>query len=130
MRVVGIIINDSKILLMRRFKNGQEYYIFPGGSIENGETEEDALKREIKEETSLLIANNRKLFEVENQGRREAYYLIKEFDGAPEIGNPEKERITEQNQYHLEWVRLSAMRELNNLYPQDAVKKLLEIPQF
>ena len=129
MRIVGIIIKDDKILLMRRVRNGQEYYVFPGGSIESNETEEDALKREMEEETGLLVKNNRKLFEIENQGRRETYCLIKEFDGTLEIKGPEKERMNEQNQYYLEWVKLSVIRELNNLYPQEAIRKLSEFLQ-
>jgi 8-oxo-dGTP diphosphatase len=126
MRIVGIIIKDDKILLMRRVKNGQKYYVFPGGSIENNETVEDALEREIKEETGLFVRSNRKLFEIENQGRREAYYLIEEFDGALEIKGPEKERANEQNQYYLEWMKWSVIRRLNNLYPQEAIRRLSE----
>ena len=127
MRIVGIIIRDGKILLMRRLKNGQEYYVFPGGSIENNENEEDALRREIKEETNLAIKNVKRLFEIENQKQQEIYYLINKFDGIPEVSSPEKERISTQNRYYLEWIKLSVIKELNNLYPQEAVGKLLEL---
>jgi ADP-ribose pyrophosphatase YjhB (NUDIX family) len=126
MRIVGIIIKDDDVLLMRRVKDGREYYVFPGGSIENNETEEEALKREIKEETNLSIGESKKLFEIENQGRREVYYLITEFTGMPEIKSPEKERMSEQNQYYLEWIKLSVVKELNNLYPEESVEKLLK----
>lgn len=129
MRIVGIIVKDGEILLMHRARDGQEYYVFPGGSIENKETEEDALKREMKEETGLLVEDSRKLFEIENQGQREIYCLIKEFSGIIEIKGPEKERMNEQNQYQLEWRGLSAIKGLNNLYPKEAVKKLLEFLQ-
>ncbi len=33
MRVAAVIIKDDKILLIRRIKNGQEYYVFPGGGV-------------------------------------------------------------------------------------------------
>lgn len=127
MRIVGVIIKDDNILLMRRVKDGREYYVFPGGSIENNETEIEALKREIKEETSLSIGESKKLFELENQSRQEVYYLITEFTGTPEIKSPEKERMSEQNQYYLEWIKLSAIKELDNLYPEEAIKKLIEL---
>jgi ADP-ribose pyrophosphatase YjhB (NUDIX family) len=34
-RAAAVIIKDGKILLMRRVKNGREYFVFPGGGIEN-----------------------------------------------------------------------------------------------
>src|SRR3989344_804106 len=99
MRVAGVIIKDGKILLMRRVKNGEEYFVFPGGSVEEGENLEEALEREVKEELSLDIKNYEKIFEIENRGIKEAYYLIMEFSGTPQLGGPEKDRTSESNQY-------------------------------
>lgn len=126
MRIAGIIIKGNKILLMHRIKNGKEYHVFPGGSMEGNETEEGALKREIKEETNLRIENFTKLFEFEHLDNREAFYLIKEFNGTPKIIGPEKERNNKQNQYCLEWVELSEIGNLQNLYPPEVVKRLLQ----
>ncbi len=52
-RAVAIIIRDGKILLIHRIKNGQEYFVFPGGGIIEHENAEDAVVREIKEELIL-----------------------------------------------------------------------------
>ena len=52
--VAAIIIKKNKILLLKRnhrpFRN---HWVFPGGHIENGETAEKAVTREVKEETGL-----------------------------------------------------------------------------
>ena len=56
--VAALIKNDDKILITRR-KTGDKYVInkweFPGGKVENNETEIDAIKREIKEELEIDI---------------------------------------------------------------------------
>jgi 8-oxo-dGTP diphosphatase len=55
----AIIIENKKILCVQRNKGKYDYisfkYEFPGGKLEIGENEEDALIREISEELSLEI---------------------------------------------------------------------------
>ena len=59
---MGILYNEEKgLLLEKRTDTGE--WCTPGGAIELGESLEDALKREIKEETNLDIANP-KLFDI------------------------------------------------------------------
>ena len=55
----AIIIENKKILCVQRKKGKYDYisykYEFPGGKLELGENEEDALRREISEELNLEI---------------------------------------------------------------------------
>jgi len=55
----AIIVENKKILCVQRNKGKYDYisykYEFPGGKLEEGENEEDALKREISEELNLEI---------------------------------------------------------------------------
>ncbi len=55
----AIIVENKKILCVQRNKGKYNYisykYEFPGGKLEEGENEEDALKRELSEELNLQI---------------------------------------------------------------------------
>jgi len=126
-RVAAVIIKDNKILLMRRIKEGQEYFVFPGGGIEENESVEDAIIREVKEELSLDAKIDKLLFEIENRGQEEFYFLIKEFSGTLKLGGPEKERMNENNQYYPEWMDLDTASNLSNLYPEEARRKIKEL---
>ena len=64
--VAAIIVNDDKILATQRgygeYKDGWE---FPGGKVEPGETPEEAIVREIKEELRVDIAVDAFFYQVE-----------------------------------------------------------------
>jgi ADP-ribose pyrophosphatase YjhB (NUDIX family) len=57
---VGALVENSRgeILLVRTYKWGDRYSL-PGGKIERGETQEAALRRELREETGLEVHNIR-----------------------------------------------------------------------
>ena len=54
-RVAAIIIQGDGVLMVRHEKNGQSYWLLPGGGCEYGEAVVEALVRELKEETGLDI---------------------------------------------------------------------------
>jgi ADP-ribose pyrophosphatase YjhB (NUDIX family) len=51
----AIVIEGDKILVMQRIKYGVEYYTLVGGRLAEGESLEQALVREIMEETGLTV---------------------------------------------------------------------------
>ncbi len=56
--VAALIKKDNKILIAKRSTGSQDVlgkWEFPGGKVENGETEENAIEREIKEEFEMNI---------------------------------------------------------------------------
>ena len=64
--VAAIIKKEDKIFITRRsYGEFKDMWEFPGGKIEEGETKEEALVREIKEELELDINNLEYLTTVE-----------------------------------------------------------------
>ena len=52
-KAAGILIKDRKLLVEKSIN--KDFFIAPGGSIEEGETPEEALVRELKEEFSVEV---------------------------------------------------------------------------
>lgn len=116
-RVAVIILNKKKILLIRRIKNGKEYFVLPGGGVENKEDIFKAAKREIKEETGLNIKSIQKMFKFFNKTDKRFHYcfLTNTYSGKLKLGGPEKKRASLLNQYFLEWHNLQDISSLNIL---------------
>ncbi|WP_457742346.1 NUDIX domain-containing protein [Thermococcus sp.] len=54
--VDGVILyNNGVVLIKRKHEPFKDFYALPGGFVEYGETLEEALKREMKEETGLEV---------------------------------------------------------------------------
>ena len=51
--VRGIIISDGRVAMMHSLK--YDYYKLPGGGIEEGESLEETLVREVREESGLVV---------------------------------------------------------------------------
>ena len=57
MGVGGVVLIDGRVVLIRRGKEPlRGRWVIPGGTVELGETLQDALVREMQEETGLLVA--------------------------------------------------------------------------
>lgn len=89
-KAAGIIIKDKKLLVER--SKGKQFFISPGGSIEEGETAKQALVRELKEEFDIDV-KERDLKEFETfsapaagQEHRTVYmqvFIVKKYTGEP-----------------------------------------------
>ncbi len=65
----GLIFNrEGELLVVRRAKDpGKGSYDLPGGFVEIGETLEEGLKRELKEELGIEVQNLQYLFSLPNR---------------------------------------------------------------
>ena len=55
LRVAAVVCRQEGLLLVKHSKAGREYYLLPGGGVMRGENMNEALSREIEEETGLKV---------------------------------------------------------------------------
>jgi ADP-ribose pyrophosphatase YjhB (NUDIX family) len=117
-RVGGIVFHDNKVLLIHRHKtNKKDYWVIPGGGVEDEETLEEALKREMLEETSTHVVDSQFVSSFKD-GKRDHYFYTCTLDTYQvALGGPELEDNTPDNSYTLEWLPISEAIKLN-LYPR------------
>lgn len=80
-----VLIENDKVLLIYREKNDRIYYVFPGGGVEAGETNEECLIRECREELGIEINIIKQLYEVKGKDFLQHFFLIERVSG--EIGS-------------------------------------------
>jgi len=112
--VRAIIIRDNHLLVMHRHKFGKEYYNLVGGGIDFGETAEEALYREIKEETGVVFQNPRLVFvqEAGDPYGTQYIYLCDYVSGEPSLNPASEEALIHaggQNLYTPMWLPLEKL---------------------
>ena len=75
LRVGAIIVVEDKLVTMYREYDNRKYYTFPGGGIEDYETEVECVIREVKEEFGISVAPIEKLYDYGNGISKESFYL-------------------------------------------------------
>lgn len=118
-----VLLADEKILLSRRYNTGyfDGYYSFPAGHLDGGETLKQAMVRETKEETGIVldpaglelihIMNRR----IPDNERIDFFFTTKKWQGEPKILEPDKCN-------DLSWFRLGNLPE--NIIPY--IKQVIE----
>ena len=109
--VAGIIFFKDQILCAQRPKNKLHYisekFEFPGGKIEKGETEQEALQRELFEELSISIKIKSFYLTVVHE------YPDFELTMHSFICEVETKELTLNEHIHLEWLTLNELQKLD-----------------
>lgn len=86
--VAALIMKDGKILIAKRSTGNKDVigkWEFPGGKVEENETEEQAIEREIKEEFDILVRAEKFITNVISKDKKSEIdlklYLCKYIDG-------------------------------------------------
>lgn len=124
----AIIIENGKLLTMfrRKIKSDgsiKEYYVIPGGGLEENETLEENVIRELKEEFNVDIEVIRFLDKEEYDDTIANYFLCKIINGKPKLGGEELERMSESNYYEVRFVDLNELDSID-INAKDIIKNL------
>ncbi|MEN6404920.1 MAG: NUDIX domain-containing protein [Thermoguttaceae bacterium] len=88
---VGVVMRDGRMLVIRRSQTvvAPLVYCFPGGGIEPGESEQEALVREFREEVGLAIRPVRRLWQCVTAWKVHLAWWLGALDAAAEpTANP------------------------------------------
>lgn len=120
----AIIIEDNKILVMYRNKYGSEYFTLVGGRVNDKESVEQALVREVKEETGLEITDARQVYtEKHPSPYNEQYIFLCKVAPHKSVAIEDTSEEGFMNRININvhkplWAELSAFARLNFRTPQ------------
>ena len=104
----AVIVEDGKVLVFfrRRIRDGKEvkYYALPGGHLEDGESFEDAVIREVKEEMNIDVKIIDYVGMNNDMNCEERFYHCEIIGGEIKFGGEELERCCDSNYYEIRWV--------------------------
>jgi len=129
--VGGVIIREGQVLLVKlKYGGARNYWLIPGGLVEPGETLEEGLIREIKEETNL---------EVQPTGILGIRSMVRKDDGLTDVytvfsaevtGNLENLKKQESEISELAWIDLAALDDRDDVlgYTRTIVNVAIKSP--
>lgn len=114
------------MLLIERRREGRHYFVFPGGSLEAGETSEEAVIREVEEETGLVIRPTQLVAKVTFPDRVQSFWLVQVIGGT--FGTGHGAEMTgaeppENGTYQPVWMPIAELPE-STVYPAAIVAEL------
>jgi 8-oxo-dGTP diphosphatase len=121
----ALIIHDGRLLTFRRKRfagnSGEwiEYYSIPGGGIDPGETPEQAVVRELREEMGVEITRGPLVAHRYSKGYEHYVFSATIVSGEPLLMADSEEALyymNEYNQYTVEWVPVSDLTVENLRY--------------
>lgn len=125
-----ILVENDKVALIERHRAGLDYYVFPGGGVDEGETPEQAAVREAKEELGVDVRLKQKAVVIQFDLSTQVYFLAERIGG--EFGSGTGEEFTdsdpdnpEEGVYIPIWMPIGELPLHEKVFPESVAKLLL-----
>lgn len=112
-RAAVLLLEDDRVAMIERHRQGLHYFTFPGGHVKDGESPEQAAVRETKEELGLDVSLERLVAKIGWQGKWQYYYLASVIGGTFGTGSGEEmiAPLPERGSYQPVWLPVALLLE-------------------
>ncbi len=123
-----VLIQGDYVALIERHRAGLNYFVFPGGGVDEGESPEQAAVREAMEELGVQVAIKQKVAEIVlGQKSRQIYFLVEQVGGEFGTGAGEEYTDSDANDpdegiYIPVWMPISELPRHVNIHPAHVAK--------
>ena len=127
-----VLIQDNKVALIERHRAGLNYFVFPGGGVDEGESPEQAAVREAMEELGIQVTLKQKVAEIQlGQKSRQVYFLAEQTSGKFGTGAGEEythadPTSSDEGIYIPVWMPIEELPLHENVYPEDVAKLVVK----
>ena len=126
-----VLIEVNKVALIERHRAGLDYFVFPGGGVDEGETPEQAAVREAMEELGIEVVVRQKVAEIHFDTSDQVYFLVERVSG--EFGTGIGEEFTDSDPndpsegiYIPIWMPIEELSQHENIYPVALAKQVVQ----
>jgi 8-oxo-dGTP diphosphatase len=126
-----VLIEENKVALIERHRAGLDYFVFPGGGVDEGESPEQAAVREAMEELGVEVAIKQKVAVIHFDQSTQVYFLVDRVGG--EFGSGTGEEYTDSDPddpqegiYIPVWIPLDELPQHEKVFPEDLAKLVIQ----
>jgi len=125
-----VLIEDDKVALIERHRAGLEYYVFPGGGVDIGETSEQAAIREAMEELGVEVAIRKEVAVIQFDQSTQVYFLVDRVSGEFGTGTGEEYTVSDpgdpqEGVYIPVWMSIDELLKQHKVFPANLAKLVL-----
>jgi 8-oxo-dGTP diphosphatase len=126
-----VLIEDGKVALIERHRGGLDYFVFPGGGVDEGETPEQAAIRETMEELGVEVLIKQKVAVIHFDQSTQVYFLVERIGGEFGTGTGEEFTDSDPNDpqegvYIPIWMSIDELPRHENIFPVDIARLVVK----